>query len=316
MRQFLYRLRTLLPLTSLMGIRVVTVLVYRLFCDFLWGRGFRRYEVLRMDAIRKYLDSHYLSLLHSILNEAQGDRVIPPRIWVFWYQGEQYMPAIPQLCLSAIRRHASDAEVTLLTQSNMNQWVDIPDYIYQKVKTGRISLAQLSDIVRAHLLGRYGGIWMDATLLPVKDLDYSGRCGEFFSIGTERVNGKVTISDYRWTGFFLCAPAQSRVFSAMAGLFLAYWKENDRLIDYLLIDYWLDMIYRHDEDFRKCVDSQPHTHPFIHSFVAMLGDEFNELQWEECIAETGLFKLDFRIDPPCVHEGRETVYGYLRRQYL
>ena len=45
----------------------------------------------------------------------------------------------------------------------MSEYVEIPDYIFKKYKSGVIPIASFSDIVRTQLLIKYGGTWTDAS---------------------------------------------------------------------------------------------------------------------------------------------------------
>ena len=46
----------------------------------------------------------------------------------------------------------------------MQNYVNIPDYIYKKFKEGKITPPHFSDYIRCCLLDKYGGLWLDASL--------------------------------------------------------------------------------------------------------------------------------------------------------
>ncbi len=83
------------------------------------------------------------------------------RIWVFWWQGESGMPELVKCCYQQLRTNNNN--VILITQDNINEYVHIPDYIFEKVRAGKISFTHLSDILRVSLLAEYGGLWVDST---------------------------------------------------------------------------------------------------------------------------------------------------------
>lgn len=58
----------------------------------------------------------------------------------------------------------------MVTQNNLNDYIQIPRKIMQKVEKGSLSFTNFSDIVRCMLLARYGGLWVDSTMFFVQDI--------------------------------------------------------------------------------------------------------------------------------------------------
>ena len=117
--------------------------------------------------IYNYLKSEYESVIQYCVekyNEKDAKTCEKTYIWVMWWQGESAMPPIVKACYSSIKRAAKDYEVVLITEENWKQYVEIPQYIIDKVDCKKITLTHFSDIVRVALLKRWGGLWIDATV--------------------------------------------------------------------------------------------------------------------------------------------------------
>lgn len=77
-------------------------------------------------------------------------------IYTFW---EGTMPAYVQLCLDTWR-----VGFTLLDFNNLHRYTDV-----DITKLGKYSYAQVSDIVRAHVLRDNGGYWIDADTIMLSN---------------------------------------------------------------------------------------------------------------------------------------------------
>lgn len=73
-------------------------------------------------------------------------------IWVCWLQGEENAPKLVKKCISSIRQHANGHEVIILTENNIKEYIDIPEYIIENAQRGILSRTNFSDIVRFALL--------------------------------------------------------------------------------------------------------------------------------------------------------------------
>ena len=82
-------------------------------------------------------------------------------IWMFW---EGARPAYIDLCLESVRRHHPD--VRLLDRAGFDAlWTDD-----RNLPIDRLALNHLSDYVRAWLLSRHGGLYIDADCIVIRDL--------------------------------------------------------------------------------------------------------------------------------------------------
>lgn len=107
-------------------------------------------------------------------------------LWVFWYQGFEQAPPLIKAIHRQLKRCTGSHKVVSLDKSNLAQYVQFPDFIWEKVKSGVISLTHLSDLVRMSLLSEYGGYWIDSTVLLSRPLpDYQS---PYYCVKTGRYN--------------------------------------------------------------------------------------------------------------------------------
>lgn len=92
-------------------------------------------------------------------------------IWVCWWQGEAQMPDICKQCLCSVRHNAAAHPVIVIDLDNYAQYVDMPQAVVDKHKSGLIDYTHFADILRCMLLARHGGIWIDATVFVTRPLD-------------------------------------------------------------------------------------------------------------------------------------------------
>jgi len=88
-------------------------------------------------------------------------QLLPHHVWSMWLQGEENAPDTVKLCLASIKKFYPN--VTIITENNFSDYIDIPEVIYEKYKKGIIRHCHFSDLIRVCLLEKYGGIWLDAT---------------------------------------------------------------------------------------------------------------------------------------------------------
>ncbi|MFT8638488.1 capsular polysaccharide synthesis protein [Bifidobacterium sp.] len=161
-------------------------------------------------------------------------------IWLCWLQGEESAPPLVKELISNTRRRASGHEVVLLTESNIQDYCDIPEFIIQKHRQGLMPVQQFADILRTSLIHQKGGLWIDATMLLLRDIP-----DEVFSLPIYNVKGlnpnftgfrRVPDADL-YQCYFIAGHKDSVTYSFINQCLLKYWSRYDTLIDYFLISY-------------------------------------------------------------------------------
>ena len=179
-------------------------------------------------------------------------------IFVFWYQGLENAPPAIKAYYAALLRHSPPGhKIIFVDKNNVSALVNLPNYIYEKVENGIITLIHFSDLLRFTLLEKYGGLWLDATILVTKEIDENIFKLPFFTLradASQRFFTKFLGLD-RWCAFCCGGYKGSSLFSVMKELFLSYWKDNNIILDYFLMDIYLECLYRTNKNVKRLIDA-------------------------------------------------------------
>ena len=193
--------------------------------------------------------SKYSYILDNIKIAETSDK-FTDKIWQLWLQGEENMPAIVKKCTNTVKIYHKN-NVILLTKENLKEYIQFPDYIEEKYKKGIITHANYSDLIRLTLLAKYGGCWVDSTIYLTDFIPEDILKSDFFafkSLDSENLKFIKTLEQFKIfsnannkvisfeSPYFLCAKAGNILINAVLQLFLEYWKHEDKLADYLMID--------------------------------------------------------------------------------
>lgn len=250
-------------------------------------------------ARHKYLKKTLKPILDNVYincnkNEIGIEKKQNKIIWCFWWQGQDAMPELIKKCYESVKKNAGNRKVILITSKNIDTYSTIPNYIFEKVNEKKISITHLSDILRFNLLKNYGGVWVDLTLYITKNLDCIST-NDFFTCSGYDKNRKFNVAEGRWTGFFIGGQQGLEIFNFADSFFNEYWKINDSLIDYFLIDYVLDYAYEKNiSNFRETVYANKNIEPNLFLLQPIINDKFKKENWIHLNTNTGVFKLSNR----------------------
>ena len=260
--------------------------------------------------IYKKLESDFGSLLEKYQDfhePCQYDSSSP--VWVFWMQGYASAPFIVKKCLDSIKK-STNHPVNVITSENLWTYYDFPIFIKDKYRKGIITHAQFSDILRMTLLAEYGGLWVDATIFIPNHIPEMVFQREFFSCKRKPITSGY-ISEYRWTSFLNGCQKHCVIQKAVKELFFAYWEKYDYLIDYLLVDYFILIVYNSIPKAKQLIDNLPYNNEQIEELQNRMNMEYDMDQFHELICHTNtyFFKLSWRMAFIKSFQGKLTYYG-------
>lgn len=294
------------------------------------------YQVSKTKRFFKRIEGFFSSfkqryILHYLMTRSGGqeivssykDRTCDPNenigatspIWVCWWQGEEQMPDIVKACYHSIQKHACTHPVILITSENYQKYVDIPEEILNKQKSGIIDITHFSDILRMMLLRKHGGIWMDSTLLiPSKKLDdFIHPEDIFWSCHHKPIYHNVSRGG--WVSFFVACGKGNLLPSIIADLHLSYWRKHNKLIDYLLLDYTFAIARAHVPAIRHMIEQIPIT--VMGPLGKCLNDEYTEEAWQKFCTDYDFHKLTYKIPlQKKTPEGKKTFYGHIMEEFF
>ena len=234
-------------------------------------------------------------------------------VWVCWWQGEATMPEIVKICYLQLLNKANGHKVNLITKDNYSNFIFLPEYILKKIKKGYISLTHLSDIIRAALLSKYGGLWIDSTVFTLSDLpDFNT---ELFSL--RRLQENDYVSQCRWTAFLFFAGKSCKLFDFLQDVFFAYWKKNNYLIHYFFIDYCIALAYENIPEIERTINNIPFSNPYIDWLGHNMNIKYDEQSFLELTKMTQFCKLSYRHSyKEKTTDGFLTYFGYIKNYLL
>lgn len=157
-------------------------------------------------------------------------------IWQIWFQGITNAPNIVKLCFESVEKYADNRKIIRLTEKNFSDYIELPDYIIEKYKKGTISSVHLSDIIRVCLLSKYGGTWIDATVLLTQKISPKILQSNFFAFRITKESSWFDCHSYlTFASWFMHSQPNNNLMCSVRNALFEYWKNEDEIIDYFLI---------------------------------------------------------------------------------
>lgn len=232
-------------------------------------------------------------------------------IWICWFDGVDNAPPLVQKCIESIKKNSGTHPVNMITWDNIDSYIEIPDYILEKVKNGIIQLPHFADILRVCLLGEYGGLWLDSTIycketIPERYFEYS-----FFTCKNVERNIRC-VSKNQWTTFCLGGYKGNIFFYALKDFFYKYWEQENHAIDYLFFDDAIEIARSMLPMVDKMINNVPNNNIYRDRLISKFDQEWKEGCLDEIFnTDTVLFKLGYkekRYLNNYTKDGRKTIY--------
>lgn len=223
------------------------------------------------------------------------------KIWFCWLQGIDQAPEMVRVCLESQRRMFGD-RVVVLDDRNYRQWVELPDYVEEKYRKGMIPGALFSDLLRLELLIRYGGMWIDSTVLvtPIESDEKWDLQGTYKGLTWEEIE-KSDLFVFRYfrsgrvvgmSNWLIHAKAGNPLLADIRNMLLAYWKDFDCTIEYYIFHLFFGVVAkRYPEMIMKMPKGNSFHAIMLRDRLAM---NFDEEWWKELTAHVCFHKLSYR----------------------
>ena len=115
----------------------------------------------------------------------------------------------------------------------------------------------------------------------------------------------------RWTNFLHASKKGNILCRFVLDFFLEYWKTQQCMIDYFLIDYALYTAYTEIPQCRLMLDSVPEVNCDIYRLESLLNEKWNPETFREIEKDTHFSKLTYKRRFLKSRHGHETFYGHL-----
>ena len=266
--------------------------------------------------INTYFESNYSDIIEkykyedTFLQEVKEEEY---PIWFLWYEGIEEMPDLIKANYNKLKKlNDGINQVILITKDNIDDYIDIPEEI--KNKAGRqLSYSHFSDLIRAMLLAKYGGCWIDSTCFCTKPITEGVKDRQFFSCRTNGCDLQLPANSEWVTWFQASNKVGYKLFRFSQEMQLAFWKKEDWVIDYLYHDYIIRCAYNHFPDIKKDIDSLPENNTDRSLMMYKMGEEYNDSLYK---SKTWVYKLSYKKKYPLQVNGKDTYYGKLMKNEL
>ena len=238
------------------------------------------------------------------------------KIWICWWQGIDNAPDIVKKCVHSIKANAMPYEVIVLDDTNYRNYVNVPDWMELKRNQGIITRTHFSDFLRLELLAEHGGLWLDATFFAS-----NFNAEEIIELPVWSIKrpeyGHLSVACGKFANYsFGCNFENRKVFAIIRDYLLEYWKTNNSMVDYLFLDYLIELALRHNSYLQKMFTSIPDNNSECDELQKILGKEYSEKKWKELTEHTQLFKLSWKQSYPVKVNGNDTFYGMMMNNNL
>ena len=231
-----------------------------------------------------YIKRRYISFLNKLPLYNHTHQTSKTIFWC-WFQGLENTPKLYLSCLNSIRKNCKDFNIIIINETNMNNYVEFPDYILEKYKKKYMTPTHLSDLLRLELLIKYGGTWIDASVLISKyEEKFYNNDLFFFQMKDEGCVG---------SSWFITSEKNSPILRTTRDLMYEYWKRNDSLYNYFLFHIFFKMACeKYEKDFKNI--------PFVsnsppHALQSYLTQKYSESKYNELINQVSVHKLTIKI---------------------
>ena len=277
------------------------------------------------ESAEKYRREFVLNYLKQLLQEViitdreeanNGGYIEGAPIWICWWTGMESAPLLIKQCVQSIKSAVKNHPVYIITKENFHEYLEIPTFILEKVKNGKMCLANFSDYLRISLLEKYGGLWLDATIYVPWELPESIFNTSLYTCKSPEAKGY--LANGRWTSYCLGGWKNHLFFRIAKECFEHYWQNENVSIDYLLVDYIFDIIYNNNYFIKTCFDSIPINNMQRNDFAAAMVRGESAKKFSEIITdETFVYKLSCRETYPLeTDDGEESIYSYFLKMSL
>lgn len=235
-------------------------------------------------------------------------------IWSAWLQGLDNAPEMVNVCLESHQKHLPGYEFRVLDMENYRQWVELPEWVEEKYARGMIPAALFSDVLRVAVLKRYGGVWMDASVLCT---GFGNQ--QLQKQWTEVENSRFAVFRYYRKGdrypsglsnWFIAATPDNIVLTSVYDMLTAYWRDYDCTIDYYMMHLFISCALKAFPEMERGMPKLNSRYSFF------LGDAlsrtYSQEAWQELVDHVAIHKLNYRKADEA-RKNPQSYYNFIRK---
>lgn len=214
-------------------------------------------------------------------------------IWTLWKQGLENAPKLVQKCYESVcRNKPQDFEIILLNDENLNDYINLPDYIWDKYEKGYFTTTHLSDIIRLELLCTYGGCWIDATVFCGDIIPRYMVEGDMFVFKLPSVLSDPVLKLSSW---WMSSDQSNRLIHMTRRMLYEYWKQETDIRNYFLLHIIMSKLIDEDLNCGTIFQKIPYFNSGnAHILQRKLGEAYDEKEWQIIRSVSCVQKLTYK----------------------
>lgn len=217
------------------------------------------------------------------------------------------MPHSVQLYFKSVDKHAADYRVIRLDDNNIDEYLDLPDFVWHKKNYPGFRPAFFADLLRLALLDVYGGVWLDATIYLTAPLPNLLQDNGFFmyqraaDAENKRQWHKFNSYYFSWESrhkvnllnSIIFAHKNDLVIHTCLDLILNFWKTQEYIPHYFFFQILFDTLITGELAQYQCPildDTKPHL------LVAALHTPYSEADYQKITSQASIHKMSYVKD--------------------
>lgn len=243
-------------------------------------------------------------------------------IWFCWFQGIENAPDIVKICQKSLEENIDKdkQEIHYITLKNVDQYIKIPKHIKEKFEKNIISYTFYSDFIRTAILAKYGGFWIDSTVLVTENI--SSLCNyEYYTKKSDRIEDN--FGNYLIQGRFaihlLKLDNDNMLINFLYDALYLYYKKFNIPVDYFMTNLIVDIAYNNLKEVRKMMDELPVNDRGLEARLCEnLNNKFSQTEYDVYCQNMPFQKLSNKLKNYnlLTEKGEETFFGKLKNKYL
>lgn len=221
------------------------------------------------------------------------EQVSSRRVWICWWQGMDNAPLLVRRCYDSVKSNLVDWKITVITLDNYKEYVQFPDYILQRWQKGQISNTHMSDLLRLELIVKYGGLWLDSTVLCTgKEIPESIIRSNLFVYQLLRPG--ITGRSLSISSWLIYAKSNNKILYLTKMLLYKYWQKNERIIDYFIFHHFFSIVLEYCQEEQKQIPKYCNSIP--HILLFQLFEEYDGIAFHDLKQMTCFHKLSYKLN--------------------
>lgn len=252
----------------------------------------------------KKLKKKYVDLVKNSNYVLETKNEISNYIWICWFQGYDNAPDLVKRCIDSVRKFFPKYEIIIISLENFKDFVEIHPKIVKKFQKGIISYAHFSDILRLELLIKYGGLWIDSTVLVTDKPKKSFFDNELFvykNVSLDKNSSFAAIA----SNWLIYSCKNNPILLLTRDLLYKYWETHNLLMNYNIFHIFFKISTEKYEKIWNKVPTYSNIPP--HLLQLELLNEFHPERWSEIKKMSCFHKLNYRI----ITEDKNSFYHYI-----